>query len=102
MGKWLHKLPQGTELRELINAETPDHAAILRMLLSLCAVVMEWGEGSKDDFEELRCAMIGEDTAISRQSFVETWGYDSADELVDDRLCSFYDLCDEHRIWIET
>lgn len=45
------------------------------------------------------------DIVVGDIEILENWsgqfpGFEDLRELVDDRLFTFYDLCDEHRIWI--
>lgn len=45
------------------------------------------------------------DIVVGDIEILENWrgqfpGFENLGELVDDRLFTFYDLCDEHRIWI--
>ena len=49
--------------------------------------------------------VFGDDEIIENcdngKESISDYGFDSTDELVDERLTEFYDLCDEYGFWVE-
>ena len=111
--KWKYRLRSGKALRTSIENAT-DLKSIAFMLTRLqksCSEVMEWAQDDPEaddyssaysQFEELYELLDGEPEVIRDEPQVLfEWGFTGADQLAEMRLQEFYDLCDEHRVWVE-
>ena len=111
MAKWIYTCKGGKELRNLIDrAGTWEMSIeILRHLTKCYDEIIEnypWeDEYDRLDFQEAREILEGDDDIIyewmSGGDDVSVYGFDDDEDLVDERLREFYDLCDNYRIWVD-
>lgn len=109
MNKWRLTLVSGHALREAISSAshaTEDveirQAQILNAL-EKCVdeCIGKLPEDELFDFEEFQGIIAGEaDYVRKRNPFIQEMGFNSAEELIDDRLEQFYDLCDRYKVWV--
>lgn len=107
MGKWMYTIQNGAKLRNAIdNAETKeDEANIISILRDCYKEVIdsfktdEDNEGVVYDFEEIYDFLEGDDEIILNEK-CEEYGFDSNTDMIDSKLAEFYDICDEHRIFV--
>lgn len=98
---WKYKEPRGAELRNLIEVE--DYAGILRLIYDIATY---WAERLGEDdysgnFEELASLTEGEWDLVYDSNALAEYEWDSAEELVDERLEQLYDAADDNSIWLE-
>lgn len=109
MNKWRLTLDSGRTLREAIS--TAFHAtenieekqAQVLDALEKCVdeCIGKLPEDELFDFEDFQGTIAGEaDYVRKRDPFIQEMGFTSAEELIDDRLEQFYDLCDRYRVWV--
>ena len=100
MKKWESRI-NGKQLREEIRKGVPfDVLKTLRMELKFKLNRMN-DEEQKEEFDELY-DLVDSDVELGEEglkTFVENEGW-TLQELVDDRLAQFYDLCDRHNVWV--
>lgn len=94
MRKWELTINKGRELRDLINDK--NSIGVIVKLREICDDLIKKGY---DDFEELYFLLEGEDDII-REDRLEEFGWNNDEDLVDDRLTEFYDLCDDNNIFV--
>lgn len=106
MKKWNYKLEEeGKELRKLIDEEKP--AEIIEQLQkcynSLSNLLSEEDkEYYESDIEDAMNLIEGEaDIIRNNPEELEDFGFENVEELVDERLREFYDICDNARVWIQ-
>ena len=108
MKQWKFTIKNGKELRKAIDEE---NGVVAINALKKCYEEILYNYNFDDEtdeemFRESYEFLIGDDEIIENcdngTENISTYGFDSTDELVDARLTEFYDLCDEHRFWIET
>ena len=94
-GQWRYHEELGSTLRKYIEEE--NYSDILK---TINKIAKKWARKLHDyNFEELEQITDGEWELTYDE--IEEFGYDSIVELVDERLSELYDLCDEHRIFLE-
>ena len=94
MRKWKFTIKKGKELRELIFKH--DSVGVILKLREICDDLIKKGY---DEFEELYYLLEGEDDII-KEGRLEEFNWNNDEELVDDRLTEFYDLCDNNDIFV--
>lgn len=106
---WNYRLEeQGKQLREFVDGDlTLENCAKTIDQLRVCCknIMDQMGNEDKDysynDFEELYELMDGEaDILRNNPSELFEIGFTGGQELVNERLTEFYDLCDSARVWI--
>jgi len=102
MRKWNYKI-DGTELRRLTN-EDNEFETLVQLEKDLKKFMPNIdNEYMKQDFEELYELVEGEvqEGKEGLEKFLEEEdAQEDLQELVNDRLAEFYDLCDGWRVWI--
>ena len=111
MAKWIYTCKGGKELRNLIDRSGAWEMSveILHQLQRCYQEIIDhypWeDEWDKDEFQEALDCLNGDDEIIENWmnggEDIEEYGFETDDELVDERLREFYDLCDSYRIWVE-
>lgn len=105
MTKWIYKLKRGSELRRLIEeAETTENLLEILQKLKNCyqEILTSYpfeDEYDKYDIQEALDFLEGDDEIIQEKELGE-YGFENAEDLIDNRLEEFYNLCDDYRIWI--
>lgn len=109
MNKWNITLVSGPLLRESIRTaihattEIPEQQAHVLDVLEKCVAecIATLPECDTFDFEEFQGVITGEAEYVrKRDPFIREMGFNNAEELVDERLDQFYDLCDQHKVWV--
>lgn len=106
MTKWIYKLKKGSELRRLIEeAETTENLLeILQELKNCYQEILAFypfeDEYDKYNIQEALDFLEGDDEIIQEEE-LEEYGFENAEDLIDNRLEEFYNLCDDYRIWVE-
>lgn len=106
MGKWIYKLKRGSELRRLVEeAETTENLLEILQKLKNCyqEILTSYpfeDEYDKYDIQEALNFLEGDDEIIQEKELGE-YGFENAEDLIDNRLEEFYNLCDDYRIWVE-
>lgn len=100
MRQWKSRI-NGTQLREVIKNGTPFEVLKTLQLELKFKIKRIKDEDEKYAFEDL-FDLVDSDVALGEeglQAYVteEDW---TLQELVDDRLTQFYDLCDQFDIWV--
>lgn len=113
MRKWKYNLKAGLKLRALIHAEDMEEedqqVAILNQLKVCYEELLKqektFDEYERDDFEDALNLLDGDDELVhlyyAHDAEWFNYGFDSAEDLVNERLGEFYDLCDAYSIWVE-
>lgn len=105
MTKWIYKLKRGNELRRLIEeAETTENLLEILQKLKNCyqEILTSYpfeDEYDKYDIQEALNFLGGDDEIIQEKELGE-YGFENAEDLIDNRLEEFYNLCDDYRIWV--
>lgn len=107
MVKWIYILKNGKRLKELIDLGPfkENMIDIIHQLQKCYKEILERypfkeeDESDKYEIEESYNLLDGDDDIITVGSF-EEYGFDDAEELIDERLEEFYNHCDWLRIWI--
>ena len=111
MAKWIYTCKGGKELRNLIDrAGTWEMSVRILQQLETCYKEIinnyPWeDECDKYDFQDALDVLSGDDTIIENWmngiEDIDEYGFEDDEELVDERLEEFYNLCDSYRIWVE-
>lgn len=106
MVKWKYTLNMGRDLRKSVIAK--NSSKTIQLIRFLCISLLDKlthddKEQYSDDLKELIELLEGEEIVIKYEPnvVIDNWGFDSLNELVDDRLEQFYDICNRCRCWIE-
>ena len=106
MKKWEYTLINGKELR---NEIANDNAKGVINALKKCYNEILNNYKFIDDYDRTQfedaCEYLNGDIEIiedceSGLDNIEEYGFEDIDELVNDRLTEFYDLCDDFNIWV--
>lgn len=109
MNKWRFTLESGSALREAISTafhateDIKEKQAQVLDALEKCVdkCIGKLPEDELFDFEDFQGTIAGEaDYVRKRDKFIQEMGFNSAEELIDDRLEQFYDLCDRYKVWV--
>lgn len=107
--KWKVKLNSGHSLREAISAafhateDIEEKQAQVLDALEKCVdeCIGKLPEDELFDFEDFQGTITGKANYVrKRDPFIQEMGYASAEELIDDWIEQFYDLCDRYRVWV--
>lgn len=107
MKQWKFTVTNGKELRKAIHEE--NGVAVINALKKCYEEILyNYNFDDEADEEKFRDGynfVFGDDEIIENcdngKEDISDYGFDSTDELVDERLTDFYDLCDECGFWIE-
>lgn len=107
MAKWIYILKSGAILKKLIElgSSKENMIDIIHRLQKCYKEILEKypfkeeDEGDKYEIEESYNLLDGDDDIIATSSF-EEYGFSDGEELINERLEEFYNLCDWLRIWI--
>lgn len=107
MNKWKFTVKRGKELRKAIHEE--NGVAVINALKQCYEEILYNyifdDETDEEKFRDSYSFVFGDDEIIENcnngTESISKYGFDSTDELVDERLTEFYDLCDEYDFWVE-
>ena len=101
MNKWKMKLHEGIELRKLIeNGEQVEVLKLLQKIVKKLMVCKEIDEYEREKSEEFSMLLEGDDELVVSNEEPQDFGFNNWEELVNERLEEFYNLCNDNRIWI--
>lgn len=109
MKKWNYTLHQGKELRNLIYGnDTEENDIKIIMLLKECyqELIAQpiFDDYDKNNLKEAFNFLDGDDEIIklyfAHNKDFYNYGFTNAEELINDRLHEFYDLCDSLNVWV--
>ena len=111
MAKWTYTCKSGKELRNLIDksGDWEESVQILNQLQKCYQEILDnycWRDDyDKDSFQEAMDLINGDDKIITDwmngTNDISEYGFDTYEDLVNERLEEFYNFCDEYRIWVE-
>ena len=112
MKNWKYVLKEAKQLRTLINSddenEEENFCKILEQLQLCYKKLLEqsiFDDYERDDIEDALNLLDGDDIIVhlyyAHDDEFEDYGFDSAEDLVNDRLAQFYDLCDSLDVWAD-
>jgi hypothetical protein len=107
MKQWKFTVKNGKELRKAVHEE--NGVAVINALKKCYEEILYNyifdDETDEEKFRESYDLLDGDYEIIENcnngTESIFNFGFDSTDELVDERLTEFYDLCDEYGFWVE-
>lgn len=109
MNQWKITLASGPQLREAVSAvihattEIAEKQAQVLDALEKCVAecINRLPEDDRFDFEDFQETIAGEAAHVRKQDpLIQEMGFASAEDLVDELLDQFYDLCDLYKVWV--
>lgn len=103
MANWIFTLPDGAQLRKIVSNGT--NLEVIKQLQAIVPKLVQdvrLSEFWRGEFSELNNLLDGDDLLVSGSECPSDYGVADWQELVNDRLSQFYDLCDSAKVWVAT